>query len=91
MMFCGMCDVEEHDDKNRRAQGLCAIKPLEDGSAFELVGNKEIWHPLWDDQVNHKVNMQFLQAVADRVYNNEKVPKRCRLKYILTCGHVESS
>ena len=90
-MFCGMCDVEEHDDKNRRAKGLCAVEPLEDGAAFELVGDKEVWHPLWDNQVDHKINTQFLQTVADRVYDNEKVPESCPWKYILTHCHVESS
>lgn len=79
-MFYEMCDVEMSGNKSQRTQELCAIKPLENGVAFETIDNREIWHPLWDARVDHSVNAQFLKAVVERIWDNEKVPKRLSME-----------
>ena len=72
-MFYEMCSVEMNGSKTQRTQELCAIKPLENDTPFEVINDTEIWHPVWDARVDHSVNTQFLRAVVERVWKNEKV------------------
>jgi hypothetical protein len=89
-MFYEICGVEMSGNKTQRTQKLCAVKPLENGAAFEVINGIEIWHPVWDARVDHIVNAQFLKSVVERIWNNEKVaesvamemhthPSSCRL------------
>jgi hypothetical protein len=68
-------ELEMGGNKTRRTQELCSVKPLENDAAFEVVDDKEVWHPVWDARVDHSVNAQFLKTVVERIWNNEKVPK----------------
>jgi hypothetical protein len=72
-MFYEMCGVEMSGNKTQRTQELCAVKPLENGAAFEVVDGIETWHPVWDARVDHIINAQFLKSVVERIWNNEKV------------------
>jgi hypothetical protein len=72
-MFYDMCGIDDNHHKTSRTRDLCAIKPLEDGTAFEVVDSKTIWHPIWNAQVNNPINAQFLASVVERVSENEKV------------------
>jgi hypothetical protein len=79
-MFYEMCDVEMSANKSQRTQELCAIKPLENGVAFETIDDREIWHPVWDARVDHSVNAQFLKTVVERVWDNEKVSEKLSME-----------
>jgi hypothetical protein len=51
---------------------------LEGNLAFERVETVEgketvTWHPRWKDNINHKVNVQFIKAVIDCTVQNEEV------------------
>ena len=72
-MFYEMCDVEMASNKTQHTEELCAVKPLENGAASEVVDGRTIWHPIWDARIDHSVNMQFLKSVVERIENNEKV------------------
>lgn len=53
---------------------LASADRLSDMRAYEIVdGNKERWVPHWGSRVDTAVNSQFITAISDRVYNNEKV------------------
>jgi len=43
------------------------------GNAFEVVNDKEVWHPNWATNLSERVNIQFMQAVVDRIWQNEEV------------------
>ena len=90
-MFYEMCGVGSKGSKTHRSQELCAVRPLENGAAFEVVDGKQVWHPVWDDRVDHNVNVQFLEAVVKCVWDNEEVIKYCPWKYALTPQLVEAS
>lgn len=75
-MFYEMCGVEMSGNKTRRTQELCAIKPLENGDAFKVIDDRQVWHPVWDARVDHSINAQFLKSVVEHVWNNEKVLER---------------
>jgi hypothetical protein len=72
-MFYEMCGVEMGGNKSQRTHNLCTVKPLEDGAAFEVIDDREIWHPTWDARIDHGINTEFLRAVVERIWNNEKV------------------
>ena len=46
MLFYDMCSVEMSGNKSKHTNELCAVKPLEDKKAFEIIEGKEIWHPV---------------------------------------------
>jgi hypothetical protein len=50
------------------------VKPLVNGELFEVTpdGGK-IGHPNWLGFVDEDVNTKFIQAVAQQVWDNEKV------------------
>jgi hypothetical protein len=64
-MFYKICGVEMSSNKTQHIQELCAVKLLENGAAFEVVNEIEIWHPIWDARVDHIVNVQFLKSVVE--------------------------
>lgn len=67
---------------------MCAVQPLVDGAASEVVNGKTIWHPIWDGPVDHVVNAEFLSSMADHIMNNEKVFECVHMKihtYISSC------
>jgi hypothetical protein len=72
-LFYQLCGVEESGNKGKRTDDLCNVAPLETGAPFEIVEGKEIWHPLWDGNIDDEVNAQFIKAAADRIWENEKV------------------
>jgi hypothetical protein len=72
-MFYEMCGLEMTGTKAERTLELCSVKPLADGDAFEVVDDKEVWHPNWAGNLNDRINKQFVQAVVDRLWQNEDV------------------
>jgi len=68
-----MCGVDTSGNKAKHTERLCAVKPLEDNLAFELVDGKETWHPRWKGNIDDEVNAQFIKAVINRVQQNEEV------------------
>jgi hypothetical protein len=46
-MFFKMCDVNMGKNRMKCTKDLTAVKPLPDGTAFRVVGNREIWHLNW--------------------------------------------
>jgi hypothetical protein len=38
------------------------VAPLELGEPFEVVEEKEVWHPVWKGKINDKMNAQFIKA-----------------------------
>jgi len=86
-MFYEMCSVEMSGNKTQCTQELCAVKPLENGAAFEVVDGREVWHPVWDAQVDHSINSQFLKSVIECIWNNEKVSQSVPME---TCTHLSS-
>ena len=89
-MFYEMCGMET-DNKTHHTQELCAIKPLGDSLPFEVINKAEIWHPVWDAQVDHTVNAKFLAAVVEHIMTNEMVIQRDVYENTLTCHLVEAS
>ena len=67
-----MCGLETMGSKTRRINDLCAVEPLEDG-AFERAGDRDVWHPNWAGKIDDDVNMQFIKAVGERIWQNEQV------------------
>ena len=59
-LFYEMCGVEMSSNKAKRTAQLCAVKPLDDDLAFELVDGRETWHPRWKDKIDDEVNSQFI-------------------------------
>jgi hypothetical protein len=68
-----MCGVEMSGNKSKRTDELCAVKPLEDDVAFEIVEGNEVWHPVWKGNIDDKVNALFIKNVIQRIWQNEKV------------------
>jgi hypothetical protein len=68
-----MCGVEMSGNKSKRTDELCAVKPLEDNVAFEIVEGNEVWHPMWKGYIDDKVNALFVKTVIQRIWQNEKV------------------
>jgi hypothetical protein len=70
-----MCGMEMSGSKSKRTDELCAVKPLEDEEAFELLGDtgREVWHPVWKGNIDDKVNALFIKSVIQRIWQNEKV------------------
>jgi hypothetical protein len=72
-MFFQLCNVEMGNDKTRYTEELCSIKPLEDGEPLRIIDRKEVWFPNWRGEVKDLGNSQFLAAVVERIWQNEKV------------------
>jgi hypothetical protein len=72
-MFFEFCNVEMGNNKTKRTEELCAVRPLEDGEPFRLVDGKEVWHPDWRGEVKDPGNSRFLVAVVGRIWQNETV------------------
>jgi hypothetical protein len=68
-----MCGVEWSGSKTKRTMDLCCVVPLETGAPFEIVNDKEVWHPLWKGKIDESVNAQFIKAATDRIWENEQV------------------
>ncbi|KAI6153462.1 hypothetical protein BKA82DRAFT_4011712 [Pisolithus tinctorius] len=73
-LFCQLCGIDCSHSKKVCVAALAAVKPLDSGEPLELTAEGvEIWHPNWLGQVDDKLNAKFIEEVAERVYNNEKV------------------
>ena len=72
-MYFEMCGLEMTGTKTEHTLQLCSVKPLTNGDAFEVVDGKEIWHPNWAGSISDHVNMQFIQATINRIWQNEEV------------------
>src|SRR6267142_4913014 len=72
-MYFEMCGLEMTGTKTECTLWLCSMKPLVNGEAFEVVNDKEIWHPNWARSLSDSVNIQFIQAAVDRIWQNEEV------------------
>lgn len=72
-----MCGVEETGNKTTRVNELCKVAPLDNGSTFEIVEGREIWHLVWKGKINDGVNAEFLKAATDRIWENEQVSIHC--------------
>jgi hypothetical protein len=59
------------------------MAPLESGVPFEVVEDKEVWHPIWEGKINNKVNALFIKAAVDCIWDNEEVSV-----YVLLGGYV---
>jgi hypothetical protein len=70
-----MCGVEESGNKGKRTSVLCGVAPLRSGAPFEIVEGREIWHPIWEGKIDEGVNVQFIKAAIDRIWENEQVSK----------------
>jgi hypothetical protein len=68
-----MCGVEMSGNKSKRTNELCAVKPLKDDVAFEIVEGNEVWHPVWKGNIDDKINALFIKTVIQRIWQNEKV------------------
>jgi hypothetical protein len=73
MLFYDMCGVEMSGSKSKRIDELCTVKPLEDDKAFELVEEKEVWHPVWKGNIDDKVNVLFIKNIIQCIWQNETV------------------
>jgi len=73
MIFFQMCGVEWSRSRAKHTTDLCAVAPLKTGTPFEIIKDREIWHPMWKGNINNKVNAQFIKAAADRIWENEQV------------------
>jgi len=79
-----MCGVEESGNKGKRTNDLCGVVPLESDAPFEIVEDREVWHPVWKGKIDDGVNAQFIKAAAERIWENEQVsicilPRGCVL------------
>lgn len=75
-MFADLCGIESSLGRNRRADALTHVKPLESGEAYDTGEDDQTlktWHPNWIGHVDDEVNAKFIKEVIDRVYDNEKV------------------
>ena len=72
-MYFEMCGLKMTRMKAERILRLCSMKPLANGNAYEEVNEKEIWHPNWAGSLSDRVNVQFVQAAVDRIWQNEEV------------------
>src|SRR6266850_7464639 len=72
-MYFEMCGLEMTGTKTECTLQLCSVKPLANGEAFEVIDDKEIWHPNWARSLSDSMNIQFIQAAVNRIWQNEKV------------------
>ena len=63
-IFFQLCGVEESGRKGKRTGDLCGVIPLDTGAPFEVVEEREVWHPNWRGKVDDTVNAQFLKAAV---------------------------
>ena len=75
-----MCGVDMTGSKAQYTQKICAIKPLDNDAAFEDIGGKKVWHPVWEQQVDYSINTEFLTLVVEHILVNEKVSKSNSMK-----------
>jgi hypothetical protein len=68
-----MCGVEESGNKGKRTSDLCGVAPLDAGVPFEIVEDREVWHPVWKGKIDDGVNAQFIKMAATRIWDNEQV------------------
>lgn len=74
-----MCGVETLSTDHRMAAMVEHINGLPNLAVFEEVEGRVVWRPLWAEQVDHTVNLTFLDAVVDSIIKGEKV----RLDFIM--------
>jgi hypothetical protein len=65
--------MEMTGSKSKHTDELCAVKPLEDDTVFEIVDGMEVWHPIWKGYINDKVNALFVKNVVQHIWQNEQV------------------
>ena len=67
-----MCGVTS-GSKEKKAKDMTDIELLGGGAAFQLVNGQQQWHPRWEENIDSEVNVTFINAMADRIYQNELV------------------
>ncbi|KAG2141836.1 hypothetical protein DEU56DRAFT_911188 [Suillus clintonianus] len=74
-MFADLCGIESSLGRNKRADALTRVKPLESGEAYKTGEDDEAktWHPNWIGHVDDEVNAKFIKEVIERVYDNERI------------------
>jgi len=68
-----MCGVEMSGSKSKCTDEMCAVKPLEDDEAFEIIEGRELWHPMWKGSIDDKVNALFIKDIIQCIWQNENV------------------
>ncbi|KAG2066524.1 hypothetical protein BDR04DRAFT_1160197 [Suillus decipiens] len=73
-MFADLCGIESSLGRNKRADALTSVKPLESGKAYKMREDDggKTWHPDWIGNIDDEVNAMYIKEVIDRVYENEK-------------------
>jgi hypothetical protein len=66
------CGLEMMGSKMRHINDLCAVELLEDG-AFKHAGDRDVWHPNWARKIDDNINMQFIKAIGEHIWQNEQV------------------
>ena len=87
-MFFQMCGVEESGSRGKRTNDLCGVAPLDNGAPFEVIEDREVWHPVWKGKIDDGVNAQFIKVAADHIWENEEVsicsvPRKCTLIFCI--------
>ena len=68
-----MCGVESSGSKSKHTDGMCAIEPLENDEAFEIIEGRELWHPVWKGSIDDKVNALFIKSIIQRIWRDENI------------------
>jgi hypothetical protein len=72
-LFADLCGIDSALSRAKRAELLCAVKPLENGEALTRIDGNETWHPNWMGKIDDDVNARFVKAIIDRTWANEEV------------------
>ena len=70
-----MCGVQEIGKKGTCTNNLCGVARLDSGAPFEVINDREVWHPVWNGRIDDGINTQFIKAAAECIWKNEKVSR----------------
>ncbi|KAG1804314.1 uncharacterized protein BJ212DRAFT_1284457 [Suillus subaureus] len=71
-IFFQLCSVEVLLNKAMQVDKLLMIEPLENREPCEQKeGGLKVWYPNWLGKIGSNINVPFIQAVMDCVWNNE--------------------
>lgn len=90
-IFFQMCGVEESACKVKHTNDLCTVALLEIGAPFEIIENREVWHPMWKEKIDNKVNTQFIKKATDRIWDNKQVSIYIFLSSCVLIFYIEDS
>ncbi|KAL4078689.1 hypothetical protein V8B97DRAFT_1914502 [Scleroderma yunnanense] len=73
-MMIDLCGVEKSATKAEQiAFFLEHLQGTPEGAPYELVNEQQVWQLLWNQHIDHKVNVKFLQEVVDCLWENEDI------------------